>query len=568
MSNSTTTKKKLSRGARIAIIVPSVIVGLIALLLIAAYVFMAIIYPEVQPADTTIHDLTELAALFREDLDADASGYTDEQILSAKSAIVLEKIESLPGIDYTQIVSALEKDGNADLSAYGFTKYEEQVVRYAVIFGYHDRLYSLMNQQTILPPDYGLDDPITGDEETTESPETTADPDTTREPETTLSPETTESPETTGAPDTTMEPETTLSPETTESPETTGAPDTTKAPVTQAPVTQAPVTPSITVIENPGTEPPPITGQTITDEDIYNVLIIGTDSRSLTNLAGRSDTIIVASINRVSKRIVLTSFQRDTIVKDPELGGYAKINAFFARSGTVGQRAGRLINVLKHNFDITIHNYVVVNFNAFTEIIDIFGGVQVPLYYSEYLNLSYTFTKEHPTPVRGLDSLYTDKANGYIWVKLNAEQALFYARMRSNLWNPVSKKYQRSDDSFRTERQRYVIRGLFSEVRKLSFDELLEIANKIFSQITTDLPLNDFLVKIMGYTDFAKYSTHMLNASGIRYSWYPCTTDGYKVYFQGDAGYGKGQSGVGILEYPYRDGYAIIKSTWRAKVYQ
>ena len=560
MSKATTTKKKLSKGAKIAIIIPSVIFGLIALLLVAAYIFATIIYPEVQPADTTIHDLTELATLFREDLDADVTGYTDEQILSAKSAIVLEKIESLPKMDYTQIAAALEENKDTDLSVYGFSKYEEQVIRYAVSFGYKDRLFALMEQQTILPPDYGLDDPVTGDEETTESPETT------REPETTTSPDTTETPETTKDPDTTSEPDTTREPETTQSPVT--QPPVTQPPVTQPPVTQAPVTPSVTVIQYPGTEPPPITGLPVTDDDIYNILLIGTDSRSATNLAGRSDTIIVISINRVSKRIILTSFQRDTIVKDPELGGYAKINAFFARSGTVGQRAGRLINVLKHNFDITIHNYVVINFNAFREIVDIFGGVEVPLYYSEYLNLSYTFTKEHPTPVRGLDSLFTDKANGYVWVKLNAEQALFYARMRSNLWNPVSKTYQRSDDSFRTERQRFVIRGLINAARKMTFDELIDICNKVFSQVTTDLSLNDFLVKMTGYTDFSRYSISNLNASGIRYSWYPCTTDGDKVYFHGDAGYGKGQSGIGILEYPYRDGYAIIKSTWHNLVYK
>ena len=530
MSKATTTKKKLSKGAKIAIIIPSVIFGLIALLLVAAYIFATIIYPEVQPADTTIHDLTELATLFREDLDADVTGYTDEQILSAKSAIVLEKIESLPKMDYTQIAAALEENKDTDLSVYGFSKYEEQVIRYAVSFGYKDRLFALMEQQTILPPDYGLDDPVTGENETTVAP------DTTREPETTQSPVT--------------------------------QPPVTQPPVTQPPVTQAPVTPSVTVIQYPGTEPPPITGLPVTDDDIYNILLIGTDSRSATNLAGRSDTIIVISINRVSKRIILTSFQRDTIVKDPELGGYAKINAFFARSGTVGQRAGRLINVLKHNFDITIHNYVVINFNAFREIVDIFGGVEVPLYYSEYLNLSYTFTKEHPTPVRGLDSLFTDKAHGYVWVKLNAEQALFYARMRSNLWNPVSKTYQRSDDSFRTERQRFVIRGLINAARKMTFDELIDICNKVFSQVTTDLSLNDFLVKMTGYTDFSRYSISNLNASGIRYSWYPCTTDGYKVYFHGDAGYGKGQSGIGILEYPYRDGYAIIKSTWHNLVYK
>ena len=549
-------KKKLSRGAKAAIIIPSVIVGLILIILASAYIFLKIIYPNVEPADTTMHDLTELARIFREDLDAEVSGYTEEQILSAKSAIVLEKIELLPRINYGQIVSELEENPDADLSAYEFSDYEIQVIRYAVSLGYKDRLFSLTEEQTVAPPDYGLNDPITGGDETTREPETTKEPDTTASPETTSPQGTTGSPETTDAPETTKEPETSKAPETTEKP-----------PVTNPPETKPAVTPSITVIPTPEPEPKPITGQTVTDKDVYNVLIIGTDSRG-TNLVGRSDTIIVASVNKVSKRIILTSFQRDTIVKDPELGGYAKINAFFARSGSIGQRAGRLINVLKYNFNITIHNYVVVDFYAFREIIDVFGGVRVPLYYSEYLNLSYTFTANHETPVIGLDDYYTDKKNGYVWVQLNAEQALFYARMRSNLWNPVSKTYQRSDDSFRTERQRWVIHGLIGAARKMSLEDLAELCTKVFSRVTTDLPLNDFLVALMSYTDLAKYSVDMLNASNIRYSWYPCTTDGYKVYFQGDPGYGTGQSGVGILEAPYRDGYAIIKAAWREMVYR
>ncbi len=548
-------KKKLSPKALKALKITGYsAIGVVAALLVAClavYFWLGDLYGNVniERPNTEHQDLRSLAEIFNEDLDADVSNYPEDEVESARSSIVYNKIEMLPRMSYAEIVKALEADINADLSSYSLTKYECQVVRWAMIYHYDDLLLEITD---------------TVSDESTFDPETTVEPGTeTTEPETTVDPTTgTTEPETTVDPTTgTTEPETTVAPGT----ETT-EPETTKPPETRPSDTGNPSV-STGVL---GTEPPDVFTGTATDEDIYNVLIIGTDSRS-NDLKGRTDTIIIASVNRVTKKIILSSIQRDTIVKDPELGGYAKINAFYARyAPNVGRRVGRLINAIKYNFDIDIHNYVVLDFTSFKDIIGVFGSVEVPVYYSEYLELQKLF----PGRFTGLTGLYSNPKNSFITLALNPAEALSYARMRSNLYNPYLGAYQRSDDSYRTERQRNVIHAIIRQVRTLTMGQLVELSEKIFPYITTDLDYNAFLLKLSGYLDFAKYSVKSINLSRVKYSWYPCTTDGYVVYYQGDKGYGTGYQGVGILEpqpdrgYNYTDGYALIKKAWRDAVYK
>jgi len=570
-------KKKVS-GKKIALIVGVSFLSLIIALLITGYALFQAFYNKmtIETANTATQDLRELGAILRENLDADVSGYPASEVDTARRAIVLERIEFLPKtLDYNPIIDALTADRNADLSAYAeeLTEVHMSTLRWAVYYEFGGVVRDIEPDESgeggeddfPMPPDT---DKGTEDETTTSAPVGTTTPGDTG----TISPE-----ETTKAPEdtTTSEPEVTTTPEdtTTKKPEetTTKAPEvtTTKPPVPTTPEETTTRDPSISTVVT-DTEPPAVTGGTVTDEDIYNVLIIGVDTEG-SGFGGRSDTIIIASVNRVSKRIVLTSIMRDTIVRDPELGGYAKINSFYARkSGSVGDKAGSLMVAIKHNFGIEIDNYVVLNLKVFTEVMNIFGGVDVPLYYSEYINLKNAFAKDPENNMDAYDSLFTNKKTGYINVRLNADQANRYARIRKNLYNPASGKYQRSDDSYRTERQRNVIKGLIQQVRKMSLDQVIEIANKILPQVATDLSANDFLVKIMQYTDFAKYSVDSMNLTYTKLAWYPCKTDGYKVIFSGDPGYKElnGYTGVGILEAPYRDGYALMREAWRTRVYQ
>ena len=108
-----------------------------------------------------------------------------------------------------------------------------------------------------------------------------------------------------------------------------------------------------------------------------NVLILGSDRRVTGAEAGRSvltDTILVASIGKVDKDVVLISLPRDLWVKD--FNGSHKINAVYAFSKD-GEGADNLKAVLQDVLGIPIHYYALVSFDLFKEIIDILGGVEV-----------------------------------------------------------------------------------------------------------------------------------------------------------------------------------------------
>jgi LCP family protein required for cell wall assembly len=269
------------------------------------------------------------------------------------------------------------------------------------------------------------------------------------------------------------------------------------------------------VVPRPETEPPIISGVTVTESDVYNVLLIGIDQA-----ASLTDTIIVISINKASKKVVITSFMRDLKIYDPNYG-WCRINSVYARklnaTGSKGAAVGALANVLSHNFGITVHNYATVNFNIFIKVVDILGGVDVPLYYSEYLYMTYHTFGENK--MSGLEPYYEGgNETGYVYVHLNAEQALVYARMRSNVYNPYTGTYDRSDDRFRNERQRHVIYGLMRKVRELDLDKIKSIAQQVLPLVTTDLDYNTFLTRLTTYLDYKKYSITSF-AIPVRFSW-------------------------------------------------
>lgn len=258
-----------------------------------------------------------------------------------------------------------------------------------------------------------------------------------------------------------------------------------------------------TVVETPDKEPDPITGVTVKDSDIYNVLLIGVDTRE-NNFNGRSDTLMVVSINKATKRIVLTSFPRDLKVYDPSYG-WTKINAIYPRAGNVGTSVGRLANAIQYNFGITIHDYAVINFVVFENVINIFGGVDVPMYYAEYSTMKHYFDEQKQAEIESSFAGNEANADFCIYVHLDGTQALRYARIRK-VYNPVTEEYERSNDFYRNERQQEVVWALIRSLRKLDLDKIKNIASDVMPLVATSVTYNDFLFKIMSYLDYSSYS--------------------------------------------------------------
>ena len=105
-----------------------------------------------------------------------------------------------------------------------------------------------------------------------------------------------------------------------------------------------------------------------------NVLLLGSDARGNDEDA-RSDSLMIAHYNQTTNEVKLVSVMRDTYVEIPEYG-YQKINTAFALGGPELVR-----KTIKHNFDVDVHYYAMVDFTGFPKIIDVVApdGIEVDI---------------------------------------------------------------------------------------------------------------------------------------------------------------------------------------------
>lgn len=203
------------------------------------------------------------------------------------------------------------------------------------------------------------------------------------------------------------------------------------------------------------------------EDDIVNILLIGQDRRKGQGRT-RSDTMIIATLNKTDKTIKLTSLMRDLYVQIP---GYSdnRMNAAYAFGGME-----LLDATVKQNFGIEIDGNIEVDFTGFSKVIDLVGGVNIDITDAElyYLN---SYIKDNCKNL-GLvpDSYYINTA-GY--QHLNGVQALAYSRIR----------YVGHGDFGRTERQRKVLMSAFEGVMDLSLTEMLTLADQVLPLVTTDM---------------------------------------------------------------------------------
>lgn len=204
------------------------------------------------------------------------------------------------------------------------------------------------------------------------------------------------------------------------------------------------------------------------EEGVTNILLIGNDSRE-NGEDGRSDAMILLSISNKTKKIYMTSLLRDMYVEIP---GYKdnRLNAAYSYGG-----AELLMQTIEQNFDIHISRYVLVNFEAFANLVDAVGGVDLELtgkeveYVNGYL-VEYNILLGRP---EGTD--YFDDLSGGM-VHLNGPQALAYCRNRYI-----------GTDFGRTERQRKVLTEVIHKLPKGVLTNPKGLIDGLMPNLTTNL---------------------------------------------------------------------------------
>jgi LCP family protein required for cell wall assembly len=192
-----------------------------------------------------------------------------------------------------------------------------------------------------------------------------------------------------------------------------------------------------------------------------NILLLGIDQRPWQKgKRFRTDTIILATLNKELGTLNLTSFPRDLWLNVPG-HGQDRINTAYVYGGI-----DLLFQTFKENFGIKPDHYVLINFYNFKQFVDELGGldINVSTELSDYRDGYWTTIPAGP-------------------VHMDADTVLWYVRSRKS-----------TNDFARNKRQQEAIAAIMEEVLTLKnvaqVPQLYEIYKDM---VTTDLGLSDIL---------------------------------------------------------------------------
>lgn len=211
-----------------------------------------------------------------------------------------------------------------------------------------------------------------------------------------------------------------------------------------------------------------------TNQDIINILLLGEEA--IGGGRGRTDSIMIVSLNTKDKKIKLTSLMRDIYLQIPGKSPN-RINTAYSFGGVP-----LAVKTIEETFGIDIYGTVLVNFNSFEKVIDSLGGIDLELTQKEanYLNsTNYISNPSNRVIHSGINHL-------------NGNQTLGYARVRK-----ISGLYGDSDFG-RTGRHRAIINAIFNKYKNSSLNDVITITDDVLGEITTDLNKND----ILGFVSF------------------------------------------------------------------
>ncbi len=222
------------------------------------------------------------------------------------------------------------------------------------------------------------------------------------------------------------------------------------------------------------------------ESGVINILLIGNDSRE-NGEDGRSDAMILVSISDKTKTITMTSLLRDMYVEIPGHDGN-RLNAAYSYGGPE-----LLMQTIEQNFDIKVHRYALVNFQAFANLVDAVGGVDLELTNEEvnYVNgylVEYNMLEGKP---EGTDYLDTSLSG---MIHLNGPQALAYTRNRYI-----------GTDFGRTERQRKVLAAVMKKMPGTLAVNSSELIDGLFPNLTTNLTKNECFRLSLNGSKFLTY---------------------------------------------------------------
>jgi LCP family protein required for cell wall assembly len=174
-----------------------------------------------------------------------------------------------------------------------------------------------------------------------------------------------------------------------------------------------------------------------------DILILGLDSRPGEGYVARTDSIMLLGIDPAHLRTSMFSIPRDLFIEVPGYGS-ERINTVNVLGEQERQGGGvDLLTVsIAQNFGVNVDRYARLNFQAFVELVDAVGGINI--------DVERTIVDDlYPTEDGGVTTIRFESGLQY----MNGERALIYSRTR-----------HADDDYQRAERQQQVLSALLSKL--------------------------------------------------------------------------------------------------------
>ena len=201
-----------------------------------------------------------------------------------------------------------------------------------------------------------------------------------------------------------------------------------------------------------------------------NILLLGSDVK-YTNKYGRTDSMIVMSVNLATKQAKLTSFMRDIWVS---MNGGAKVGKL--NSACIYGGPALTMRTINECFGLNLQYYALVNLSSMAEIIDLLGGLDLDVTEAERDALNKGLF--NLSSMSGMEKL-EEYGTG---VHLNGNQAVAFARIRK-----IDSDYKR------TQRQRYVLTQIAKRLQKESGATIVGVVMKLLENVETNMNMTQLM---------------------------------------------------------------------------
>lgn len=248
------------------------------------------------------------------------------------------------------------------------------------------------------------------------------------------------------------------------------------------------------------------------DETWLNVLLIGTDTREGDLDSGRSDTMMICSVNRDTGEIKLASLARDTWVTIGDNGHQNKLNAAHTFGGP-----NLLMQTINRTYQMNISQYVTVNFYGICDIVDALGGVTIALEEGEAGTINNSVEAEYG------NAEIVKIPSGATEATLCGAQALAYARIR-----------KLDNDFGRTNRQRKLLSAMLEKFKTCSLTQKMDFITTCFGCVSTNLSLSNIFSLSMVVIDHGVGQISMLSLPSEGHYHYDSADGTSKVIIDAD----------------------------------